>query len=120
MTYKEIYLFLHIFIVFLVINSRALDKIIIRKLEKILLRRKKYNHSYSSAVKRSELISFSLEIVDPDRSQNFFMRGELWSWPSYDSDQTRLGEGVKMAARETEDNAYAKFWGEKQERYGML
>ena len=27
---------------------------------------------------------------------------------------------VKMAPRETENNAYAKFWGEKKEHYGML
>ena len=27
--------------------------------------------------------------------------------------------GVKMAARETENNAYAKFWSDK-EHYGML
>ena len=28
--------------------------------------------------------------------------------------------GVKMAPRETENNAYAKFWGDKKEHYGML
>ena len=25
-----------------------------------------------------------------------------------------------MAPRETENNAYAKFWGDKKEHYGML
>ena len=25
-----------------------------------------------------------------------------------------------MARRETENNAYAKFWGDKKEHYGML
>ena len=25
-----------------------------------------------------------------------------------------------MAPRETEDNAYAKFWGDNKEHYGML
>ena len=28
--------------------------------------------------------------------------------------------GVKMAPRETENNAYAKFWGDKQRALGML
>ena len=28
--------------------------------------------------------------------------------------------GVKMARRETENNAYANFWGDKQKGYGML
>ena len=28
--------------------------------------------------------------------------------------------GVKMAPRETEKNAYAKFWGTNKERRGML
>ena len=28
--------------------------------------------------------------------------------------------GVKMALRETENNAYAKFWDDNNEHYGML
>ena len=28
--------------------------------------------------------------------------------------------GVKMAPRETENKAYAKFWGENKYHYGML
>ena len=28
--------------------------------------------------------------------------------------------GVKMASRETENNAYAKFWVHNKEHYGML
>ena len=28
--------------------------------------------------------------------------------------------GVKMAQRETENNAYAKFWDDNKEHYGML
>ena len=28
--------------------------------------------------------------------------------------------GVKMCPKETENNAYANFWGDKQEHYGML
>ena len=28
--------------------------------------------------------------------------------------------GVKIPPRETEENAYAKFWGDKKEHYGMF
>ena len=68
--YKAIDLFLHIFIVIRSKDSHALDKIIIRKFSILLL--KKYSHFHSSAVKRSQLISLSLEIVDSGRSQKNF------------------------------------------------
>ena len=45
----------------------------------------------------------------------FVFRPQNLHWHSF---QFLLG--VKMAPRETEKNAYAKFWGTNKERGGML
>ena len=67
--------FLHIFIVIRSKDSHTRDKIIIRKFQfcENSASQKNYNHFHSSAVKRSPLISLSLEIVDSGRSQKIFL-----------------------------------------------